>query len=61
MYIGCAVREHHSPRLIPAGKLVSAHRAGVPTPGWWVTPGRWVAALTGATIAGAATHHPEVI
>ena len=32
-------------RFDTLGKLVSAHRAGVPTtPGWWVTPGRWVGA-----------------
>ena len=32
-------------RFDTLGKLVSAHRAGVPTtPWWWVTPGRWVGA-----------------
>ena len=48
-------------RFDTLGKLVSAHHAGVPTtPGWGVTPGRGVAALAGATFAGAATHHSGV-
>ena len=48
-------------RFDTLGKLVSAHHAGVlTTPGWGVTPGRGVAALAGATFAGAATPRPGV-
>ena len=48
-------------RFDTLGKLVSAHRAGVPTtPGWWVTPGRWVGAPGAEPYGGAPTHHPGV-
>ena len=54
--------ERNWPRLIPAGKLVSAHRAGVhTTPGWCVTPGRCVGALGAEPYGGAPTHHSGVI
>ena len=48
-------------RFDTLGKLVSAHRAGVPTtPWWWVTPGWWLSAAAAEPYAPAATHHSGV-